>query len=90
MPQCETCGNEYDRTFEVHLNGKTHTFDSFECAIYELAPRCGHCSVPIVGHGVQAGEQLYCCKHCATAWGVHGLRDRVRSTDGQVASLNDR
>lgn len=77
MAQCETCGNEYDRTFEVHMGGKTHTFDSFECAIYELAPRCAKCSVPIIGHGVQAGEQLFCCNHCATAVGVHALRDRA-------------
>jgi hypothetical protein len=30
MPTCEACGNDYDRAFQVTLNGSTHTFDSFE------------------------------------------------------------
>jgi len=77
MAKCETCGNEYDRTFEVHIEGKTHTFDSFECAAYELAPRCAHCSVPILGHGVQKDDVMFCCNHCATATGVRELRDRA-------------
>ena len=33
MPTCETCGNACDKAFQVTLNGSTHTFDSFECAI---------------------------------------------------------
>ncbi len=39
MAQCEVCGNEYDKTFEVRLGGQSHIFDSFECAIHALAPR---------------------------------------------------
>ena len=38
--QCETCGNQYDKAFHVSLDGQTHVFDSFECAIQALAPRC--------------------------------------------------
>jgi hypothetical protein len=33
MAKCETCGNEYDKAFEVIIAGKNHTFDSFECVI---------------------------------------------------------
>ena len=33
MPTCETCGNPYDKCFDVIIGGKHHTFDSFECAI---------------------------------------------------------
>jgi len=33
MAQCETCGNDYDKAFQVKMNGSMHTFDSFECAI---------------------------------------------------------
>jgi hypothetical protein len=51
MAKCETCGNDYDKSFEVVMEGRTHTFDSFECAIYTLAPACAHCGVRIVGHG---------------------------------------
>lgn len=33
MARCETCGNEYDKAFEITAGGETHVFDSFECAI---------------------------------------------------------
>jgi hypothetical protein len=77
MAQCETCGNTYDKTFEVIRDGAKHTFDSFECAIRALAPECEACGVRIIGHGVEAGDKFYCCKHCADRAGVRGLRDRL-------------
>ena len=45
MARCETCGNDYDKAFEVTMNGTTHTFDSFECAIHALAPTCRNCGI---------------------------------------------
>lgn len=77
MPVCDHCGNDYDKTFQVAKDGRTLTFDSFECAIQMLAPTCGHCQVKIVGHGVEASGKFYCCKHCAEKQGVKGLADRV-------------
>ena len=77
MPTCETCGNSYDKTFQVTKDGKTHTFDSFECAIQSLAPTCAKCGVRIVGHGLEKSGMLFCCNHCASAKGVTGLRDRA-------------
>ena len=41
MAQCEVCGNDYDKTFDVTRDGETQTFDSFECAIHAMAPTCG-------------------------------------------------
>jgi len=38
MARCEVCGNDYDKSFEIMMKGKAHTFDSFECAIHALAP----------------------------------------------------
>lgn len=61
---CELCGNEYAHCFEVSLNGQSHVFDSFECAIEALAPRCSHCHCRIIGHGVEREGSLYCCRHC--------------------------
>ena len=75
--KCETCGNEYDKAFEVVMDGKTHVFDSFECAIQALAPRCRRCGVAIVGHGVESGGNTYCGAHCAQAEGVGGAQDRI-------------
>jgi hypothetical protein len=77
MAQCEVCGNNYDKSFTVTMNGEQHTFDSFECAIQALAPICAHCGCRIIGHDVQANGTVYCCAHCARAAGVTELRDRV-------------
>ena len=77
MAVCEMCGNDYDKAFDVVMGGETHTFDSFECAIHALAPTCSHCGCRIVGHGVEADGQMYCCAHCAAQQGVRGLEDRV-------------
>jgi hypothetical protein len=77
MAQCETCGNEYDKAFEVHIAGTSHTFDSFECAIQTLAPTCGHCGCRIIGHGVEANGEMYCCAHCAAKQGIGEAHDRV-------------
>jgi hypothetical protein len=67
MAVCETCGNDYDKAFEVTMEGETYVFDSFECAAHMLAPTCAHCGVKIFGHGVEAGGDMYCCSHCAEA-----------------------
>ncbi len=74
---CETCGNAYDKAFQVIMNGKTHTFDSFECAIDKLAPRCAMCGLRSLGHGVEDGSRMFCCAHCASAAGARELRDRA-------------
>ncbi len=75
--QCDVCGNNYDKSFQVMLGGKTMTFDAFECAIHALAPRCSHCECRILGHGVEADGALFCCAHCARQSGKRELRDRA-------------
>ena len=77
MGRCEVCGYEYAQAFDVVQDGKTFTFDSFECAIHKLAPRCGHCGCPIIGHGIEAGAAMYCCAHCAREVGVPGVADHA-------------
>jgi hypothetical protein len=78
MAECEVCGNEYDRTMEITLDGEGHTFDSFECAIHALAPTCEHCGCRIIGHGIQAGDdRFFCCASCASKEGVAGVSDRA-------------
>ena len=76
MPTCETCGNNYDKTFTVTMGQEEHVFDSFECAIQTLAPTCEHCGCRIIGHGVEAEGTMYCCVHCAKRSGEEGLKDR--------------
>ncbi len=74
---CETCGNEYDKAFQIVKDGRTHTFDSFECAIAKLAPRCSHCGLAIIGHGVEQDARIYCCANCAKKQGAHEVKDRA-------------
>jgi hypothetical protein len=72
MARCEVCGNDYVKAFEVHLEGQKHVFDSFECAIHALAPKCHHCDCHVIGHGIEAEGEIYCCQHCAeSSAGVH-------------------
>ena len=77
MAKCDVCGNDYDKAFTVTLAGKTHTFDSFECAIHRLAPACAHCGCKIVGHDVEVGGRIFCCANCARQAGASGVKDRA-------------
>jgi hypothetical protein len=77
MPRCDACGNDYAHAFQVVKDGTTHTFDSFECAIHKLAPRCSHCGCTIIGHGLEAEGRIYCCAHCGREMGVESLVDNA-------------
>ena len=49
------------KTERITVDGKTHTFDSFECAIHALAPTCAHCKCRVIGHGVEVSGHIFCC-----------------------------
>ena len=82
--QCEVCGNEYDKTFQVIVRDRTHVFDSFECAIHALAPSCAHCGCRVIGHGVEDDSGVYCGANCAQLAGHRGMVDRL--SGGRQAS----
>jgi hypothetical protein len=76
MAKCDVCGNDYDKAFRVTAaDGRTMTFDSFECAIQAIAPTCAQCNCRIIGHGVEVGGAIYCCANCAQHRG--GLKDHA-------------
>ena len=77
MARCDVCGNDYEGTFQITRGTESGTYDSFECAVHAMAPRCAHCGCTIIGHGVQSGETIYCCAHCARSAGEQGLSDRA-------------
>jgi len=77
MAICDVCGNDYDKAFQVTQQGRTGTFDAFECAIQAFAPQCAHCGCRIIGHGVESDQAMYCCAHCAQHAGVTGVADRA-------------
>ena len=73
MARCETCGNDYDKAFQVSMNGSTH-LRQFRMPIHALAPTCENCGIHIVGHGLEKDGTFFCCEHCAEVVGVTGLR----------------
>jgi hypothetical protein len=77
MARCEVCGNDYDKAFQVMQGAKSMTFDSFECAIKAMAPECAHCHCKVIGHGIEAQGEIYCCAHCARQSGAQGIADRA-------------
>lgn len=77
MNVCEVCGNEYDKSLEIVVNGISRYFDCFECAIHALGPECEHCGCKIIGHGVEAGGSYYCCANCAHEEGITAVHDRA-------------
>ena len=76
MAVCATGGNDYDKAFTVSWDGRTEMFDSVECAATKVAPQCAHCGCRILGHGVEVGDAIYCCAHCARESGHPELVDR--------------
>lgn len=74
---CATCGNVYDKAFEVLMADHRYVFDSFECAVQLLAPTCATCGCRVLGHGVEADGVIFCCVHCAERRGEVRLRDRA-------------
>lgn len=77
MGKCVKCGNVYDKSFEIKMNDRIYVFDSFECAISELAPQCKHCGCIVIGHGLENDGIIYCCSNCAVSEGETKLSDRV-------------
>lgn len=61
---CEVCGKNRE-CFEVFLGSEKHIFDSFECAMSAMLPKCAHCRCQIVGVGVQLGSAMFCSYMCA-------------------------
>ncbi|MFD8483671.1 Prokaryotic metallothionein [Kitasatospora sp. NPDC059673] len=82
MAVCVVCQNDYWLSFEIKtITGDTYVFDSFECAMEKLAPRCEQCTVRIVGKGVEVAGRFFCGANCARANSVLGaeVRDAVGS-----------
>ena len=77
MATCKVCGNDYPYSFDILRGGVSATYDCFECAIHDMAPVCDHCQCRIIGHGISAGDKLFCCAHCAREMGVNSVSDRT-------------
>jgi hypothetical protein len=78
MAVCEVCNNDYEKAFEVRAaDGVQHVFDCLECAAQQMAPTCGNCRCRILGHGLEADGQFFCCANCARQRGYAQLVDHA-------------
>jgi hypothetical protein len=77
MAICKVCGNDYPYAFDIVRDGQSSTYDCFECAIHDFAPTCAHCQCRVIGHGIAAGEEIFCCAHCARERGVTDVADNA-------------
>jgi hypothetical protein len=59
---------------EITQQGRRHVFDSFECAIHMMAPKCTHCGCSIIGHGVEHEGRMFCCAACSRKAGIRAVR----------------
>lgn len=62
---CVGCGLNIEKDYILFINGKEFTFDSFECAINFVAPRCAQCNCIIMGQGIEHADQYFCNSFCS-------------------------
>lgn len=86
MAKCEVCGNDYYLSFEVITAGNRHVFDCFECAVHRLAPVCAHCGCRIIGHGIEANKNFYCCSHCVNEMEIAETRGHILTSQHAYGS----
>ena len=62
--RCINCGENIEKDYILFINGAEFVFDSFECAVNFVAPRCAHCNSVILGPGVKQLDDTYCGTSC--------------------------
>jgi hypothetical protein len=62
--RCMNCGLNIEKDYILYINGTEFTFDSFECAINFVAPRCTHCNSIILGRGTKQSDDIFCSPQC--------------------------
>lgn len=65
--RCDNCGVNIEKDYILYINGTEFTFDSFECAINFVAPRCAHCNSIVMSHGIKAAGEIFCSNTCSQA-----------------------
>lgn len=63
--RCVNCGFNIEKDYILFINGTEYTFDSFECAVNFVAPRCANCNSIIMGHGIKYSDEIFCSQICS-------------------------
>jgi hypothetical protein len=87
MTKCMVCGGTYRDMLVIQYRGQEQAFDCFECAVHALAPHCALCGCKVIGHGIDEGGRIYCCRHCAATAAEGGVEGsavrREREREGE-------
>lgn len=62
--RCMNCGLNIEKDYILYINGTEFSFDSFECAINFVAPRCAHCNKIILDRGIKHDDEIFCNPFC--------------------------
>jgi hypothetical protein len=65
IARCMNCGTNIEKDYILFINGSEFTFDSFECAVTFVAPRCSNCQTIIMGKGIHGRGQVFCSPACS-------------------------
>lgn len=63
--RCVNCGLNIEKDYILFVNGTEFTFDSFECAVNFVAPRCACCNSIIMGRGIEKKGEMFCTPACS-------------------------
>ena len=63
--RCVNCGLNIEKDYILFINGTEFTFDSFECAVNFVAPRCARCNAIIMGRGTHHTDEIFCSPLCS-------------------------
>jgi hypothetical protein len=63
--KCLNCGSSIEKDYILFINGAEYSFDSFECAVNFVAPRCSHCQSVIFGTGLKDAGVMFCNTTCS-------------------------
>lgn len=76
MLRCEACtGNHAKKSYLTVA--RTRTFSNYDFAIPCCMPTCPYCGCTIRSYSVEAGDDYYCCTHCAQSASEEGLHRRI-------------
>ena len=63
--RCVNCGSNIEKDYILFVNGAEFVFDSFECAVNFVAPRCSACNSIIMGKVIHRADEIFCSANCS-------------------------
>ena len=61
---CDVCNSELKTAIKVHYKNKYYHFDTIQCLITKLSPRCITCNCIIFGKQILSDNFIFCSNEC--------------------------